>query len=286
MALPPEARERLCASAVAIAKAVSYRGAGTVEFLFDEETGAYYFLEVNTRIQVEHPVTEMITGVDLVAEMFRIAGGEPLSVRQADIAVSGHAIECRINAEDPFHDFMPGPGVIGRLVVPDADGVRFDTMLYEGYGVPPFYDSLLGKLVVHGADRRDCLARLRKALAGLVIEGVPTTIPLHQALADDEAVARAAFHTRFLESWIEKRVCGTGRPPQGVCLMNPRYSFGGDEHLFVEYSEEMSLDAFFMSLSLSNGVKGRRCRCHRDLPGQRIDAGEVRSGRHRARRSS
>ncbi len=202
LALPPEARERLCASAVAIAKAVSYRGAGTVEFLFDEETGAYYFLEVNTRIQVEHPVTEMITGVDLVAEMFRIAGGEPLSVRQADIAVSGHAIECRINAEDPFHDFMPGPGVIGRLVVPDADGVRFDTMLYEGYGVPPFYDSLLGKLVVHGADRRDCLARLRKALAGLVIEGVPTTIPLHQALADDEAVARAAFHTRFLESWI------------------------------------------------------------------------------------
>ena len=173
LALPPEARERLCASAVAIAKAVSYRGAGTVEFLFDEETGAYYFLEVNTRIQVEHPVTEMITGVDLVAEMFRIAGGEPLSVRQADIAVSGHAIECRINAEDPFHDFMPGPGVIGRLVMPDADGVRFDTMLYEGYGVPPFYDSLLGKLVVHGADRRDCLARLRKALAGLVIEGVP-----------------------------------------------------------------------------------------------------------------
>ncbi|SCM76475.1 acetyl-CoA carboxylase, biotin carboxylase subunit [uncultured Pleomorphomonas sp.] len=201
--LPADVRERLCASAVALAKAVSYRGAGTVEFLYDEETGAYYFLEVNTRIQVEHPVTEMITGIDLVAEMFRIAGGKSLSIRQSDIILTGHAVECRINAEDPYRNFMPGPGVVGRLVVPEGEGIRFDSMLYEGYAVPPFYDSLLGKLVVHGKDRGDCLARLRTALAGLVIEGLPTTIPLHQALARDSVVERAAFHTRFLEGWLE-----------------------------------------------------------------------------------
>lgn len=200
--LPADVRRRLCDSAVALAKAVSYRGAGTVEFLYDEDAGAYYFLEVNTRIQVEHPVTEMVTGVDLVAEMFKIAGGEPLSIRQTDIAVSGHAIECRINAEDPFKDFRPSPGIIERFAVPQADGVRFDTMLYQGYEVPPFYDSLLGKLVVHGKDRADCLSRLRRALADLAIEGVPSTIPLHQALAADDAVARAAFHTRFLEDWL------------------------------------------------------------------------------------
>ena len=165
----------------------------------------FYFIEVNTRIQVEHPVTEMITGLDLVQEMLRIAGGEPLSVSQDDIKVSGHAIECRINAEDPHRNFMPGPGLVSRLVVPQGEGVRFDTMLFEGYAVPPFYDSLLGKLIVHGADRTQCLERLRKALAELSVVGIPTTIPLHAALAGDADVVAGRFDTRFLEKWLETK---------------------------------------------------------------------------------
>jgi acetyl-CoA carboxylase biotin carboxylase subunit len=201
--LPDDIRQRLCASAVALARDVGYRGAGTVEYLYDEQTRDFYFIEVNTRIQVEHPVTEMITGFDLVQEMFRVAGGAELSVSQADIKPRGHAIECRINAEDPFKNFTPAPGQISRLVVPEEEGVRFDTMLYEGYTIPPFYDSLLGKLIVWGADRDQCLARLQRALDGLVIEGVPTTIALHRALAGAAAIHKGAFHTRFLEGWLE-----------------------------------------------------------------------------------
>lgn len=144
--LPADVRQKLCDSAVALARAVGYRGAGTVEYLYDDETRDFYFIEVNTRIQVEHPVTEMITGIDLVQEMFRVSGGAPLSVCQSDIAVRGHAIECRINAEDPARGFMPAPGKISRLSVPEGEGVRFDTMLYEGYTIPPFYDSLLGRI--------------------------------------------------------------------------------------------------------------------------------------------
>ena len=208
--LPPEIREHLCASAVALARSVGYRGAGTVEYLYDEATGAFYFIEVNTRIQVEHPVTEMITGIDLVQEMLRIAGGAPLSIRQGDIVVRGHAIECRINAEDPYRDFMPWPGTIQRLIVPEGPDLRFDTMLFEGYVVPPFYDSLLGKLIVHGEDRPACLARLKLALAGLTIEGIPTTTPLHLALAADEDVAAGRVHTRFLEAWLEARFPAPG----------------------------------------------------------------------------
>ncbi|MDZ5451025.1 acetyl-CoA carboxylase biotin carboxylase subunit [Labrys sp. ZIDIC5] len=203
--LSPAVRERLCQSAVALARSVGYSGAGTVEYLYDEASQDFYFIEVNTRIQVEHPVTEMITGLDLVQEMLRIAGGEPLSVRQEDIAVTGHAIECRINAEDPFKNFMPWPGVVTALSVPEADDIRFDTMLFEGYAVPPFYDSLLGKLIVHGRDRAACLATLRQALAALKIEGIPTTIPLHATLAADGDVAAGRFHTRFLEGWLESR---------------------------------------------------------------------------------
>lgn len=203
IALPEDARARMCASAAELARSVGYRGAGTVEYLYDEKTGEFYFIEVNTRIQVEHPVTEMITGIDLVAEMFKIAGGAPLSIRQSDVTIKGHAVECRINAEDPSRNFMPGPGTVSKLSVPAVEGVRFDTMLYEGCDIPPFYDSLLGKLVVHGENRTDCLRRLKRALRDLVIVGVPTTIPLHRALVDDGDVARAAFHTRFLENWIE-----------------------------------------------------------------------------------
>lgn len=196
-------RNRLCESAVAIAREVSYRGAGTVEYLYDEATEAFYFIEVNTRIQVEHPATEMITGVDLVIEMLRIASGEPLGLRQADLKVNGHAIECRINAEDPAHNFMPFPGTVGALSVPEGEGIRFDTLLYESYQVPPFYDSLLGKLIVWGEDRSAALARLRTALAGLKIGGLPTTVPLHAALAENADVKAGRFNTLFLEEWLQ-----------------------------------------------------------------------------------
>lgn len=203
-ALSPELRAKLCASAVALAEAVNYRGAGTLEFLYDDQSGHYYFIEMNTRIQVEHPVTEMVTGLDLVREMLRIAGGEPLRYRQEDIHLRGHAIEVRINAEDPAQGFKPGPGTISSLTVPGGAGVRFDTLLYQGYTVPPFYDSLLGKLIVWDEDRPAALARMARALDELQVGGLPTTKPLHQALVRDEGVAKAAFHTRWLEPWLEE----------------------------------------------------------------------------------
>ncbi|WP_142781712.1 acetyl-CoA carboxylase biotin carboxylase subunit [Agrobacterium sp. T29] len=210
--LPPAVRQKLCESAVSLAREVRYKGAGTVEYLYEEETGDFYFIEVNTRIQVEHPVTEMITGFDLVQEMLKVAGGEKLSVTQDDIRPRGHAIECRINAEDPFRGFAPSPGTIRRLSVPGGEGVRFDTMLYEGYTIPPFYDSLLGKLIVRGDTREECIELLRKTLDGLVIDGVPTTIPLHQALAASDAVRSGAFHTRFLEDWLETEFASHNQP--------------------------------------------------------------------------
>ncbi|WP_319532409.1 acetyl-CoA carboxylase biotin carboxylase subunit [uncultured Cohaesibacter sp.] len=202
--LPEEIRKPLCDSAVALAKSVNYKGAGTVEFLFDEDAGEFYFIEVNTRIQVEHPVTEMITGMDLVQEMIRVAGGDKLSVQQDDISLWGHAIECRINAEDPTMNFLPDPGTVTKLSVPEGKGIRFDTMLYEGYTIPPFYDSLLGKLIVHGDTREECLNILESTLEGLTIEGLATTIPLHLALCRDADVKAGNFHTKFLEPWLEE----------------------------------------------------------------------------------
>ena len=166
---------------------------------------------MNTRIQVEHPVTEMITGVDLVQSMLLIAGGAPLPYRQSDIALRGHAIEVRINAEDPANGFMPAPGRVLNFRAPEGDGVRFDTMLYEGYVVPPFYDSLLGKLIVTGASREDALRRLRTALASLSIEGVATTRELHLALLDDEDVRNGAVHTRWLEGWLPSNLPAISR---------------------------------------------------------------------------
>jgi acetyl-CoA carboxylase biotin carboxylase subunit len=201
--LDPATREKLCTSAVALAKSVGYRGAGTLEYLYDDETGEFFFIEMNTRIQVEHPVTEMITGVDLVAEMIRIAAGAPLSIRQEDVAITGHALECRINAEDPAKNFMPGPGLVSALAVPEGAGVRFDTMLYEGYTVPPFYDSLVGKLIVHAPTRAEAIAAMAAALDQLNVAGIPTTIPLHKALARDGDVAAGRVHTRWLEPWLE-----------------------------------------------------------------------------------
>jgi len=201
--LPEAVRRKLCASAVALAESVHYSGAGTLEYLYDDVSGDFYFIEMNTRIQVEHPVTEFITGVDLVREMLRIAGGERLRIRQSDVAIKGHAIEVRINAEDPANNFMPGPGTVSTLRVPGGNGVRFDTLLYAGYAIPPFYDSLLGKLIVWDEDRPSAIARLQRALNELEIGGVKTTRPLHLALAADPSVAAADFHTRWLEGWLE-----------------------------------------------------------------------------------
>ena len=202
-------REKLCASAVALAEAVKYRGAGTLEYLYDDETHDFYFIEMNTRIQVEHPVTEMITGLDLVREMIRIAGGEPLRFAQKDVRMSGHAIEVRINAEDPAKNFMPAPGTVTSLRVPGGPGTRFDTLLYQGYQVPPFYDSLLGKLIVWDETRDAALDRMARALDELEIGGLKTTKPLHQVLAADPSVRAAQFHTRWLEPWLEQNAAKT-----------------------------------------------------------------------------
>ncbi len=201
--LPEAARKGLCDSAVALAEAVNYKGAGTVEYLYDDDTGDYYFIEMNTRIQVEHPATEWITGLDLVAEMIRIASGEPLRFEQSDITCRGHAIEVRLNAEDPAKDFMPFPGVIGNMRLPGGPGVRFDSMLYSGYAIPPFYNSLLAKLIVWGESREHAIARLQRSLDELQLDGLKTTMPLFIALARDEAVKAGQFHTRWLEGWLE-----------------------------------------------------------------------------------
>lgn len=201
--LPAETRAKLCASAVALAEAVQYRGAGTVEYLYDDRSGDFYFIEMNTRIQVEHPVTECITGIDLVADMIRIAGGDRLSLSQSDVRLNGHAIEVRINAEDPANGFAPFPGVVSDLQVPGGPGVRFDHMLYSGYAIPPFYDSLLGKLIVWGETRDQAIARLKRGLAELRVDGLKTTVPLFSALADDPDVRAGQVHTRWLEPWLE-----------------------------------------------------------------------------------
>ncbi|MEP3245540.1 MAG: acetyl-CoA carboxylase biotin carboxylase subunit [Sneathiella sp.] len=196
-------RERLCQTAVDLAKSVGYRGAGTIEYLYDDKSGDFYFIEMNTRIQVEHPVSEMITGVDLVQEMIRIAGGERLKRAQSGISRTGHAIEVRINAEDPALQFMPFPGKVGAMKLPRGEGVRFDHFLYEGYQIPPFYDSLLGKLIVHAETRDKAIDKLQEAMSDLEIEGLKTTVPLHKTLANDSDVRAGNFHTQWLEGWLE-----------------------------------------------------------------------------------
>ncbi len=205
-ALDHATREKLCQSAADLARSVGYRGAGTVEYLYDDASGDFYFIEMNTRIQVEHPVTEMITGLDLVGEMIRIAGGEPLRHTQADVASRGHSIEVRLNAEDPANNFMPFPGAIAALDVPTGPGVRFDHMLYQGYQVPPFYDSLLGKLIVHGESREAAMARLSRALTELRIDGLATTAALFAALLEADDVKTNTVHTKWLEPWLETNV--------------------------------------------------------------------------------
>jgi len=200
--LPADVRDGLLSAAVRLAESVSYRGAGTLEFLYDEAARTTYFIEMNTRIQVEHPVTEMVTGIDLVREQIRIAAGEPLRFAQSDVRPRGHAIEVRINAEDPSRDFAPAPGTITDLTSPGGPGTRFDTALFAGCVIPPHYDSLLGKLIVWDEDRPAALARLRRALREMQVAGVPTTIAMHTALADDPNVIAGAVHTRWLEPWL------------------------------------------------------------------------------------
>jgi acetyl-CoA carboxylase biotin carboxylase subunit len=181
---------------------LGYSGAGTVEFLY--ENGEFYFIEMNTRLQVEHPVTEAITGIDIVVEQLRIASGSPLSVTQKDVTFSGHAIECRINAEHPS-TFVPSPGQITYYHPPGGLGVRVDSAVYQGYSVPPYYDSLIGKLIVHGRDRVECLMRLRRALDEFVVDGVRTTIPLFQDLVTQPAIANGEYDIRWLEEFLADR---------------------------------------------------------------------------------
>ncbi|HEY2224093.1 acetyl-CoA carboxylase biotin carboxylase subunit [Actinomycetospora sp.] len=198
--LDPGVRTAMCDAAVSLAREVGYVGAGTVEFLLDGE-GEFFFIEMNTRIQVEHPVTELVTGLDLVALQLRVADGEPLPVRQDEIACRGAALEFRVNAEDPADDFLPTPGEVTALELPGGPGVRVDTALAAGDVIPPFYDSLVAKLAVWAPDRDAAVARGRRALAEYTVEGVPTTIPLHRRLLDDPTVVAGTYDITFLEGF-------------------------------------------------------------------------------------
>ncbi|CAB3694287.1 acetyl-CoA carboxylase biotin carboxylase subunit [Achromobacter aegrifaciens] len=205
-ALNPATRQKLCESAAQLARSVGYRGAGTLEYLYDDSRGAgeFYFIEMNTRIQVEHPITEAITGVDLVREMLRIADGEPLRLRQQDIAIRGAAIECRINAEDPKRNFAPSPGRVEHVRWPGGPGVRVDSMLYPGCSVPPYYDSLLAKLIVWDESRAAALARMARALDEVELTGVHSTLALHRELLEDADVLAGRYHTNYLEAWMQR----------------------------------------------------------------------------------
>jgi acetyl-CoA carboxylase biotin carboxylase subunit len=203
-ALTPELRAEMGEAAVRGAKAIDYVGAGTIEMLLNED-GSYYFMEMNTRIQVEHPVTEMVTGYDLVKEQIRTAAGLPLSVADP-VELRGHCIECRINAEDPERNFAPSPGVVNTYHPPGGPGVRLDTHVYAGYRVPPFYDSLLAKLIVHGSTREEALARMRNALSTFVLEGVHTTIPFLGQLMDHPDFVAGDIDTKFLERMFAEKV--------------------------------------------------------------------------------
>lgn len=196
--LSPEVRQRMGEAAVRAARAVNYSGAGTLEFLLGPD-GQFYFMEMNTRIQVEHPVTEMVTGVDIVKEMILVAQGLPLSIKQKDIEINGHSIECRINAEDPEKNFMPSPGTIQFYLPPGGAGVRVDSAVYPGYRIPPHYDSMIAKLIVWGSDREEAIARMKRALSEFAVEGVKTTIPFHMKLLDHPKFKQGDFDIKFLE---------------------------------------------------------------------------------------
>lgn len=199
--LSVEERQEMGARVADAIRKFGYLGAGTIEFLYED--GTFYFIEMNTRLQVEHPVTEMITGIDLVREQIRVATGLPLSYTQADITFEGHAIECRINAENP-RTFAPSPGKVTDYHTPGGLGVRVDSALYDGYKIPPYYDSLISKLIVHGKTREEALLRLRRSLEEYVINGVETTIPLHKALVEDEEFRKGAYNIHWLSHFLER----------------------------------------------------------------------------------
>jgi acetyl-CoA carboxylase biotin carboxylase subunit len=200
--ITPEERERMGGVVARAMADMGYRGAGTIEFLW--ENGEFYFIEMNTRLQVEHPVTEAITGVDLVREQIRIADGKPLSVAQDEIEFKGHAIECRINAEDPW-TFAPSPGLVSAYHAPGGMHVRVDSGLYAGYRIPPYYDSMIAKLIVYGRTREGCIMRLKRALEEMVIDGVKTSIPLHAALLREPDVLSGDYSIKWLEDWMAER---------------------------------------------------------------------------------
>jgi acetyl-CoA carboxylase biotin carboxylase subunit len=196
-----EQRERMGGIVAKAMADMGYRGAGTIEFLY--ENGEFFFIEMNTRLQVEHPVTEMISGVDLVREQIRVARGDGLSVKQEDILLHGHAIECRINAEDP-QTFTPSPGLVKNFVAPGGMHVRVDSGLYAGYKVPPYYDSMIAKLIVYGRTREGCILRLKRALEEFVVEGMKTTVPLHQRIVRDPEFLAGDYTIKWLEAWLER----------------------------------------------------------------------------------
>jgi len=200
--ITPEERARMGEVVRKAMSEMGYRGAGTIEFLYED--GEFYFIEMNTRLQVEHPVTEMISGIDLVREQIRVASGEGLSCTQEQINLHGHAIECRINAEDP-ETFAPSPGLVKNYVAPGGMHVRVDSGLYTGYKVPPYYDSMIGKLIVYGSNRASCIRRLRRALEEFVVEGMKTTIPLHQKLVRDEEFLAGDYTIKWLEQWLARQ---------------------------------------------------------------------------------
>lgn len=200
-ALSPEQRAIMGEIAVKAAQAVDYTNAGTVEFLLDEDNN-YYFIEMNTRIQVEHPVTEMITGIDLVKAQIRIAAGQELTLSQAEVKFNGTAIECRINAENPDKDFLPSPGMISKYLPPGGPGVRLESAVYQGYTVPPFYDSMIGKVITWGADRDEAISRMQRTLDEFVIEGVKTTIPFHQLVLNNPFFQKGEVYTDFIHKCL------------------------------------------------------------------------------------
>jgi acetyl-CoA carboxylase biotin carboxylase subunit len=198
-----ELREKMGTAAVKAAKSINYTGAGTVEFLVDQ-SGNFYFMEMNTRIQVEHPVTEMITGLDLIAEQIRIAQGDKLSITQDQVKLRGHSIECRINAEDPDHNFRPHPGRISGYLPPGGNGVRIDSHVYTDYEIPPYYDSLIGKLIVWGPDRPTAILKMKRALREFAITGLPTTIGFHQRILETPEFLRGEIYTNFVEQMMKR----------------------------------------------------------------------------------
>ncbi|WOI52115.1 acetyl-CoA carboxylase biotin carboxylase subunit [Parvularcula sp. LCG005] len=200
-ALTPEQRAEIGEVTRAAIEKLGYLGVGTIEYLY--ENGQFYFIEMNTRLQVEHPITEQVANIDLVREQIRIAAGHPLSLKQSDVKFAGHAIECRINAEDPVN-FTPSPGKISDFHAPGGPGIRFDSAVYDGYTIPPFYDSMIGKLIVYGDTRELCIARLRRALAETVLTGIKTTIPLFEKLIEEPEFQSGDYHIHWLEEWLSK----------------------------------------------------------------------------------